>query len=66
MFLICIKTFLIADMQNVLVEHEMFEKFGGGEMSKQGQAVFETILCQAHSAGRYCQAFSKKKCLGFL
>ena len=25
--------------QNVLAEHEMFEKIGGGETSKQGQSV---------------------------
>ena len=29
----------------MLVEHEMFEKFGGGELSKQGHIV-ETIPCQ--------------------
>ena len=29
----------LAGMQNVLAKHEMFENFGGGEMSKQGQAV---------------------------
>ena len=29
------------------VEHEMFEKFGGGETNRQGQAV-EIILCQAN------------------
>ena len=52
-------------MQNALIEHEMFEKVGGGEMSKQGQAV-ETILCQTSNVGQYRQAFSKKECLGFL
>ena len=31
-------------------EHKMFEKFGGGETSKQGQAV-ETISCQSVSPG---------------
>ena len=43
-------------MQNVLAEHEMFEKFSGGEMSKQGQAV-ETISCQANDVGQFRQAF---------
>ena len=42
-------------MQNVLAEHEMFEKFGGGEMSKQGQAV-KTISCQASDVGQFRQA----------
>ena len=36
------KTFLHADKQNVLAEHEIFEKFDRGETSKQGQAA-ETI-----------------------
>ena len=34
----------------------MFEKFGGGEKSKQAQAV-ETILCQANNVGQFRQAF---------
>ena len=42
-------------MQNVLVKHEMFEEFGGGETSKQGQAV-ETISCQANNVGQFRQA----------
>ena len=31
--------YLLADMQNMLDEHEIFEKFGGGKTSKQGQVV---------------------------
>ena len=50
------KTFLLADVQNVLVKHEMFDKLGGGETSKQGQAV-ETISCQANNVGQFHQAF---------
>ena len=42
---------LLADMQNVLDEHEMFEKFGGGETSKQRQAV-ETISCKANNVSQ--------------
>ena len=42
-------------MQNVLAEHEMFDKFGGGEMNKQGQAV-ETISCQANYVSQFHQA----------
>ena len=57
MILIRTKTFLLTDVQNVLSEHEMFEKFGGGETSKQGQAV-ETISCQANSVGQFRQALS--------
>ena len=49
------KTLLLAYVQNVLAKHEMFEKSGGGETSKQGQAV-ETIACQASSAGQFRQA----------
>ena len=44
-------------MQNVLAKHEMFEEFGGGETSKQGQAV-ETISCQANNVGQFRQALS--------
>ena len=40
----------------MLAEHEMFEKFGGGETSKQGQAA-ETISCQANNVRQFCQAF---------
>ena len=43
-------------MQNVLAEHEMFEKFGGGETSKQGQAV-ETSSCQTNNVGQFRQPF---------
>ena len=49
------KTFLLADVQNVLAEHEMFDKFGGGETSKQGQAI-ETISCQTKDVGQFRQA----------
>ena len=42
-------------MQNVLAKHKMFEKFGGGETSKQGQAV-QTILCQANNVSQFRQA----------
>ena len=41
----------------MLAEYEMFEKFGGGETSKQGHAV-ETISCQANNVGQFRQAFS--------
>ena len=47
-------------MQNVLAKHEMFENFGGGETSKQGQAV-ETISCQANNVGQFRQAFRINK-----
>ena len=43
---------MCADVQNVLAEHEMFDKLGGGETSKQGQAV-ETTSCQANSVGQF-------------
>ena len=43
-------------MQNVLAEHEMFEKFGGGETSKQRQAI-ETSSCQTNNVGQFRQAF---------
>ena len=46
-------------MQNVLAEHEMLEKFGGGKANKQGQAV-ETISCQANNVGQFRQAFRIK------
>ena len=39
----------------MLAEHEMFEKFGGGETSKQGQAV-ETSSCQTNNVGQFRQA----------
>ena len=39
MFLSGSKTFWLAEVENVLAEHEMFEKLGGGETSKQGHAV---------------------------
>ena len=39
----------------MLDEHKMFETFGGGETSKQGQAV-ETISCQANNVSQFCQA----------
>ena len=42
-------------MQNVLAEHEMFERFGGGETSKQGQAV-ETSSCQTNNGWSVRQA----------
>ena len=43
-------------MQNALTEHEMFEKYGGVETSKQGQAA-ETTSCQANNVGKFLQAF---------
>ena len=46
-------------MQNVLAEHEMSDRFGGGETSKQGQAV-KTISCQANSVGQFRQALGVK------
>ena len=39
----------------MLDEHKMFEKFGGGETSKQGQAV-ETISCQANNVSQFRRA----------
>ena len=30
---------MLADLQNVLAKHEMFEEIGGGETIKQGQEV---------------------------
>ena len=45
----------------MLSEHEMFEKFDGGETSKQGQAV-ETISCQVNSVGQFRQALKKFEC----
>ena len=39
----------------MLDEHKMFEKFGGGETSKQGQAV-ETISCQVNNVSQFRQA----------
>ena len=41
----------------MLAEHEMFERFGGGETSKQGQAV-ETSSCQTNNVGHFRQAFN--------
>ena len=46
---------LLANVQNVLAEHEIFEKFGGGETSKQEQAV-ETISCKVNNVGQFHQA----------
>ena len=48
---------LMLDKQNVLAENEMFENFGGGETSKQGQAA-ETISCQANNVAQFRQAFT--------
>ena len=39
----------------MLDEHEMFEKFGGGETSKQGQVV-EFISCQENNVSQFRQA----------
>ena len=39
-------------MQNVIAKHEMFEKIGGGETSKQGQEV-ESVSCQANNVGQF-------------
>ena len=41
----------------MLAEHEMFEKFGGGETKKQGQAV-ETVSCQASNVCQFRQALT--------
>ena len=38
----------------MLAKHGMFEKFSGGETSKQGQDV-ETISCQANDVGQFRQ-----------
>ena len=38
------KQHLLADKQNVLAKHEMFEEIGGSETSKQGQEV-ESVSC---------------------
>ena len=48
----------------MLVKHEMFEEFGGGETSKQGQAV-ETISCQANNVGQFRQAYKQIKTLKY-
>ena len=40
----------MADVQNVLAKHEMYEEIGGGETSKQGQEV-ESVSCQANNVG---------------
>ena len=47
--------FLMADVQNVLAKHEMYEEIGGGETSKQGQEV-ESVSCQANNVGQFRQA----------
>ena len=47
----------VFDLNHLLAKHEMFEKFGGGETSKKGQAV-GTISCQASNVGQFCQALS--------
>ena len=44
-------------MQNVLVEHEMFEQFGGGETSRQGQAI-ETSSCRTNNVGQFRRALN--------
>ena len=49
----------LADVQNVLAKHEMCEKFGGGETSKQGHAV-ETSSCQANNVGQFHHAFNPR------
>ena len=49
---------MLADVQNVRAEHEMFGKFSGGETNKQEQAV-ETTSCQANNVGQFRQALSK-------
>ena len=49
------KNVLLAIGQNVLAENEMFEKFDGGEMSKQGH-IAETIPCCGNKVGHYRQA----------
>ena len=51
------KQHLLADLQNVLAKHERFEKFGGGETSKQGQDV-EIVSCQANNVDQFRQAFT--------
>ena len=48
-------------MQNVLAEHEMFEKFGGGKTSKQEQVV-KIISCQADKIDQFRQAFTYLQC----
>ena len=48
---------LLADVQNVLAKHEMFEEIGGGETSKQGQEV-ESVSCQANNVGQFRQALT--------
>ena len=52
------KHFCLPTCKNVLAEYEMFDKFGGGKMSKQGQArVVKTISCHANNAGQFRQVF---------
>ena len=48
---------MLADVQNVLAKHEMFEEIGGGETSKQGQEV-ESVSCQANNVGQFRQALN--------
>ena len=40
----------------MLAEHEMFEKFGDWETSKQGQTA-ETNSCQANNVGKFRKSF---------
>ena len=51
------KQHLLADMQNVLAKHEMFEEIGGGETSKQVQEV-ESVSCQANNVSQFRQALT--------
>ena len=59
---------ILATKQNkqpLLAKHEMFENFGGGETSKQGQAV-ETSSCQTlNNVGQFRQAFTFKDVQGW-
>ena len=56
---------MLADVQNVLAKHEMFEETGGGETSKQGQEV-DSVSCQANNVGQFRQAFKESLYLALL
>ena len=56
------KQHLLADVQNVLAKHEMFEEIGGGETRKQGQEV-ESVSCQAKNVGQFRQALTNMSLL---
>ena len=48
---------MLIEKQNMIAEHETFEKISGGETSKQGTIalcpIAETIPCWANNVGHY-------------